>query len=84
MSDLKLSAYMCAMHVGLMQGYSLSVSSNESQALLRIPFPDAAVWYLSLQTMCNDRSVVQIQCGTSTHSKIDLSYTFISYDYRHS
>uniref|UniRef100_A0A671LKT1 Transmembrane protein 8B-like n=1 Tax=Sinocyclocheilus anshuiensis TaxID=1608454 RepID=A0A671LKT1_9TELE len=41
-------------HLGLMQGYSLSVSSNESQALLRIPFPDAAVWYLSLQTMCND------------------------------
>ncbi|XP_016135138.1 transmembrane protein 8B-like [Sinocyclocheilus grahami] len=39
---------------GLMQGYSLSVSSNESQALLRIPFPDAAVWYLSLQTVCND------------------------------
>ncbi|KTF87629.1 hypothetical protein cypCar_00035826 [Cyprinus carpio] len=39
---------------GLMQGYSLSVSSKESQALLRIPFPDAAVWYLSLQTVCND------------------------------
>uniref|UniRef100_A0A671N8B2 Transmembrane protein 8B-like n=1 Tax=Sinocyclocheilus anshuiensis TaxID=1608454 RepID=A0A671N8B2_9TELE len=46
--------------VGLMQGYSLSVSSNESQALLRIPFPDAAVWYLSLQTVCNDRSVVRL------------------------
>ncbi|RXN06414.1 transmembrane 8B-like protein [Labeo rohita] len=39
---------------GLMQGYSLSVSSSESQALLRIPFPDAGVWYLSLQTVCND------------------------------
>ncbi|XP_018946433.1 transmembrane protein 8B-like [Cyprinus carpio] len=39
---------------GLMQGYSLSVSSKESQALLRIPFPDATVWYLSLQTVCND------------------------------
>uniref|UniRef100_A0A8C1W7B8 Post-glycosylphosphatidylinositol attachment to proteins 6 n=1 Tax=Cyprinus carpio TaxID=7962 RepID=A0A8C1W7B8_CYPCA len=38
----------------LMQGYSLSVSSKESQALLRIPFPDATVWYLSLQTVCND------------------------------
>uniref|UniRef100_A0A672MZM6 Transmembrane protein 8B-like n=1 Tax=Sinocyclocheilus grahami TaxID=75366 RepID=A0A672MZM6_SINGR len=50
---------------GLMQGYSLSVSSNESQALLRIPFPDAAVWYLSLQTVCNDRSVVRLQLSVS-------------------
>ncbi|KAK2908594.1 hypothetical protein QQF64_001518 [Cirrhinus molitorella] len=39
---------------GLTQGYSLSVSSSESQALLRIPFPDEGVWYLSLQTVCND------------------------------
>ncbi|KAK7166659.1 hypothetical protein R3I93_006421 [Phoxinus phoxinus] len=39
---------------GFAEGYSLSVSSNEPHALLRIPFPDAAVWYLSLQTVCND------------------------------
>ncbi|XP_051982850.1 post-GPI attachment to proteins factor 6 [Xyrauchen texanus] len=39
---------------GFAQGYSLSVTRNESNALLRIPFPEAAMWYLSLQTVCND------------------------------
>lgn len=38
---------------GFAQGFSLSVSKNESSALLRIPFPEAAMWYLSLQTLCN-------------------------------
>ncbi|XP_026862000.2 post-GPI attachment to proteins factor 6 [Electrophorus electricus] len=36
------------------QGYSLEVNSSETKALLRIPFPDAALWYLSLQTICNN------------------------------
>ncbi|XP_005170920.1 post-GPI attachment to proteins factor 6 isoform X1 [Danio rerio] len=39
---------------GFAQGYTLNVSSSESNALLRIPFPDAENWYLSLQTVCND------------------------------
>lgn len=39
---------------GFTQGYHLSVSKNESRVLLRIPFPEAAMWYLSLQTLCND------------------------------
>uniref|UniRef100_A0A4W4FME9 EGF-like domain-containing protein n=1 Tax=Electrophorus electricus TaxID=8005 RepID=A0A4W4FME9_ELEEL len=44
-------AYMC---IAFVQGYSLEVNSSETKALLRIPFPDAALWYLSLQTICNN------------------------------
>ncbi|KAI4897682.1 hypothetical protein NFI96_029693, partial [Prochilodus magdalenae] len=35
------------------KGYSLRLTSNETKALLRIPFPEVALWYLSLQTVCN-------------------------------
>ncbi|KAA0722550.1 Post-GPI attachment to proteins factor 6 [Triplophysa tibetana] len=44
------------------QGYSLSVSKNESRVQLRIPFPEAAMWYLSLQTLCND----SVDCKNSS------------------
>ncbi|XP_030634903.1 post-GPI attachment to proteins factor 6 [Chanos chanos] len=44
------------------QGYSLSVNQSMTQTLLRIPFPQAAVWYLSLQTLCNDSS----DCGNTS------------------
>ncbi|XP_076138577.1 post-GPI attachment to proteins factor 6 [Alosa pseudoharengus] len=36
------------------QGYSLSVNSSVAEIALRIPFPEAAMWYLTLQTLCND------------------------------
>ncbi|KAG9262129.1 transmembrane protein 8A [Astyanax mexicanus] len=45
-----------------MKGYSLGVSSNETKALLRIPFPEAAFWYLSLQTICNS----SVGCGNTS------------------
>uniref|UniRef100_A0A673HIF6 Transmembrane protein 8B-like n=1 Tax=Sinocyclocheilus rhinocerous TaxID=307959 RepID=A0A673HIF6_9TELE len=69
-------------HVGLMQGYSLSVSSNESQALLRIPFPDAAVWYLSLQTMCNDSASVSVSaciddCGPYGECRLLRTHSYL-------
>ncbi|XP_060754563.1 post-GPI attachment to proteins factor 6 [Neoarius graeffei] len=38
-------------------GYSLRINSNETKALLRIPFPKAATWYLSLQSICNSSVV---------------------------
>lgn len=44
---------------GFMKGYPIRVSSNETTALLRIPFPKAVTWYLTLQSTCNS-SVV---CG---------------------
>ncbi|XP_036386889.1 post-GPI attachment to proteins factor 6 [Megalops cyprinoides] len=34
------------------QGYDLSLNVTAPQAALRIPFPEAAVWYLSLQMVC--------------------------------
>ncbi|KAM9454389.1 post-GPI attachment to proteins factor 6 isoform 2-T2 [Clarias gariepinus] len=37
-----------------MTGYPLQVSVNETRTLLRIPFPRAVTWYLSLQSICND------------------------------
>ncbi|KAB5523190.1 hypothetical protein PHYPO_G00149690 [Pangasianodon hypophthalmus] len=40
-----------------MKGYPLRVNSNETKALLRIPFPQAATWYLSLQSICNNSVV---------------------------
>ncbi|XP_066517707.1 post-GPI attachment to proteins factor 6 [Hoplias malabaricus] len=55
-----------------MKGYSLKVSSNETKALLRIPFPQAALWYLSLQTICkssanctNTSAVVSVSVSLS-------------------
>lgn len=40
-----------------MKGYPLRVNSNETKALLRIPFPKAVTWYLSLQSICNNSVV---------------------------
>ncbi|XP_031419534.1 post-GPI attachment to proteins factor 6 isoform X3 [Clupea harengus] len=36
------------------QGYSLSVDSSVTETALRIPFPEASMWYLTLQTLCNN------------------------------
>ncbi|KAG7315522.1 hypothetical protein KOW79_020388 [Hemibagrus wyckioides] len=40
-----------------MKGYPLQVSSNETKAMLRIPFPKPVTWYLSLQSICNNSAV---------------------------
>ncbi|XP_035261912.1 post-GPI attachment to proteins factor 6 [Anguilla anguilla] len=37
---------------GLSQGYDLTLNLTLPQAILRIPFPEAAMWYLTLQTVC--------------------------------
>src|SRR4029434_9023189 len=41
--------------VAFVQGYSLSVDSSVTESALRIPFPEASMWYLTLQTLCNNR-----------------------------
>ncbi|XP_017572900.1 post-GPI attachment to proteins factor 6 [Pygocentrus nattereri] len=53
-----------------MKGYSLRVSSNETKALLRIPFPEAALWYLSLQTICNSSTACR---NTSAMVSVSMS-----------
>ncbi|KAJ8246002.1 hypothetical protein GJAV_G00262600 [Gymnothorax javanicus] len=37
---------------GLSQGYDIRLNVTSPQVALRIPFPEAAMWYLTLQTLC--------------------------------
>ncbi|XP_063063246.1 post-GPI attachment to proteins factor 6 [Engraulis encrasicolus] len=52
------------------QGYQMSVNSSVSDASLRIPFPEAAMWYLSLQTLCNSSECVNVSAGVAVSVNI--------------
>ncbi|KAG9337640.1 hypothetical protein JZ751_028398 [Albula glossodonta] len=40
----------------LSQGYDLRLNVTSPQAVLRIPFPEVAMWYLTLQMVCPDNT----------------------------
>ncbi|XP_076838459.1 post-GPI attachment to proteins factor 6 isoform X2 [Brachyhypopomus gauderio] len=52
------------------QGYSLEVNSSETKALLRVPFPRAALWYLSLQTVCNSSDCANASAAVSVSAGV--------------
>ncbi|KAM9323266.1 post-GPI attachment to proteins factor 6 [Pholidichthys leucotaenia] len=46
---------------GLFGGYRVSVNVSVPKAVVRLPFPQSATWYLTLQLLCNSSS-----CGNTT------------------
>ncbi|KAL1005223.1 hypothetical protein UPYG_G00056300 [Umbra pygmaea] len=47
-------------HTALFPGYALSVNTSTPLSVIRLPFPQPATWYLSLQLMCYS------ECGNVT------------------
>ncbi|XP_012986845.1 post-GPI attachment to proteins factor 6 [Esox lucius] len=47
-------------HTALFPGYELTVSADVPRSLIRVPFPQAATWYLVLQLTCYS------ECGNAT------------------
>ncbi|XP_056452898.1 post-GPI attachment to proteins factor 6 isoform X1 [Gadus chalcogrammus] len=77
----------------LFPGYRLHVNSSSPKAVIRLPFPQAATWYLSLQLTCNSSgcgnvSVVSVvpevsvsacveDCGTYGECRLLRSNTYL-------
>lgn len=77
----------------LFRGYSVHVNASVSKALLRLPFPQSATWYLTLQLICNgtdcgNASVVSVvpevfisacveDCGAYGECRLLRSFTYL-------
>lgn len=77
----------------LFSGYSVRVNSSVSKAVVRLPFPQSATWYLTLQltcdsTDCGNASVVSVipevfisacveECGTYGECRLLRSFTYL-------
>ncbi|CAL9689004.1 unnamed protein product [Knipowitschia caucasica] len=77
----------------LFKGYSLHLSKSVSKAVLRLPYPQSATWYLTLQLTCNssdcgNASVVSVvpelfvsacveDCGTYGECRLIRSFTYL-------
>lgn len=50
----KLSFGVCvSASAALFEGHSLHVNASIPKAVVRLPFPQSATWYLTLQLTCN-------------------------------
>ncbi|XP_028988442.1 post-GPI attachment to proteins factor 6 isoform X2 [Betta splendens] len=77
----------------LFGGYRVQVNTSSPKAMVRLPFPQSATWYLTLQITCNssdcgNTSVVSIipevfvsgcvdDCGTYGECRLLRSYTYL-------
>lgn len=48
-----------------LQGYFLVVNSSATETSLRIPYPEAAMWYLTLLTFCNESECSNVSAAVS-------------------
>ncbi|XP_026230987.1 post-GPI attachment to proteins factor 6 [Anabas testudineus] len=80
-------------HTALFGGYSLHVNASVPKAVVRLPFPQSATWYLTLQLTCNSSdcgnvSVVSVvpevfisacieDCGTYGECRLLRSYSYL-------
>lgn len=77
----------------LFKGYSVSVNTSAPKAVVRLPYPQSATWYLTLQLTCNgtncgNASVVSVvpevfvsacveDCGTYGECRLIRSFTYL-------
>lgn len=77
----------------LFSGYAIHVNSSAPKAVMRLPFPQSATWYLTLQLSCNGTdcgnvSVVSVvtevsisacveDCGTYGECRLLRSYSYL-------
>ncbi|XP_067385123.1 post-GPI attachment to proteins factor 6 isoform X2 [Channa argus] len=79
-------------HTALFGGYNIQVNSSTPKAVLRLPFPESATWYLTLQLTCNsdcgNTSVVSVvpevfisacveDCGKYGECRLLRSYSYL-------
>ncbi|KAJ0059115.1 hypothetical protein NL108_008526, partial [Boleophthalmus pectinirostris] len=80
-------------HTALSKGYSIRVSTSVPKAVVRLPYPQSATWYLTLQLTCNgtdcgNASVVSVvpevfvsacveDCGTYGECRLIRSFTYL-------
>ncbi|XP_069367092.1 post-GPI attachment to proteins factor 6 isoform X2 [Paralichthys olivaceus] len=78
---------------GLSGGYGVQVNATVTKAVVRLPFPQSATWYLTLQLTCNstdcgNTSVVHVipevfvsacveDCGTYGECRLLRSYSYL-------
>ncbi|KAM9844533.1 post-GPI attachment to proteins factor 6 [Aulostomus maculatus] len=84
-------SYPC--HTALFGGFSVQVNVSAPKAVVRLPFPQATTWYLTLQLTCNSSdcenvSVVSVvpevfisacveDCGTYGECRLLRSYSYL-------
>ncbi|KAJ0011826.1 hypothetical protein NQD34_012801 [Periophthalmus magnuspinnatus] len=77
----------------LFKGYSIHVNTSVPKAVVRLPYPQSATWYLTLQLTCNgtdcgNASVVSVvpevfvsacveDCGTYGECRLIRSFTYL-------
>lgn len=80
-------------HTALFKGYSVRVNTSAPKAVVRLPYPQSATWYLTLQLTCNgtncgNASVVAVvpevfvsacveDCGTYGECRLIRSFTYL-------
>lgn len=80
-------------HTGLFGGFGVRVNASVPKAVVRLPFPQATTWYLTLQLTCNssdcgNMSVVSVvpevfitacveDCGTYGECRLLRSYSYL-------
>ncbi|XP_018594113.2 post-GPI attachment to proteins factor 6 isoform X1 [Scleropages formosus] len=55
------------------QGYSLNLNVTSPKAALRLPFPEAAMWYLTLQVLCPDNASDCANVSSTVMTSVYLS-----------
>ncbi|KAJ8363927.1 hypothetical protein SKAU_G00127580 [Synaphobranchus kaupii] len=58
---------------GLSQGYDLALNVTSPQVTLRIPFPEAAKWYLTLQMVCPGNTSDCVNASATVTTSVYLS-----------
>ncbi|KAK2822051.1 hypothetical protein Q5P01_022116 [Channa striata] len=80
-------------HTAMFGGYNIQVNTSVPKAVVRLPFPQSATWYLSLQLTCNssdcgNTSVVSVipevlisacieDCGKYGECRLLRSYSYL-------
>ncbi|XP_026169944.1 post-GPI attachment to proteins factor 6 [Mastacembelus armatus] len=80
-------------HTALFGGYGIQINASVPKAVVRLPFPQSATWYLTLQLTCNssdcgNTSVVPVvpemfisacveDCGTYGECRLLRSYSYL-------
>ncbi|XP_045073468.1 post-GPI attachment to proteins factor 6-like, partial [Coregonus clupeaformis] len=77
-------------HTALYSAYGLSVNVSVPRTVIRLPFPQAATWYLTLQVFCNSSDCGNItvtpqlhvsacieDCGTYGECRLLRSYSYL-------